>query len=513
VGGGDPADVCCHTGNGRQPCVPGPVHRFRGEFEARGGQAQELRRVSVGQATVGFCPLGERQHFRTEQRALPQEMVEFGLQPGVEVPAVVGDQDGGEHPERVDRQRLGRDRTERRRHDRQRGGLGAAQVVETHRLHAEGCEDLGHLAQFPGGAHPDRPVAFRGHAVDASQPLGADRVGGKDVGVHLGGDVHQGVVGRHLLAVHRGEGAREPGAQVMRTEHRCPDRGRFRPAAEHDHLLLLHQDAQHPVAHIAVGHRQRAHQPEAAGVGEQRVPRGQSLQALQQLRSPHLGGLEQVVGFDDFQDPACPHHVGEVAAPGGVDPGRNAEDVVRHLVHPSAGHHAADLQLLAERDDVRFDVLPLVGPRLAGQASAGLHLVHDEQGVVAVAQLLHRGEELRTEVVVAALTLHRLHDEAGDVVRVGLEGLHRLRQRALLVGGHIPLVGDPRRLQPRPGELREPGHLVRVGVGERHGVAAASVEGSGQVHHLGAELGGDAVGLVPAALPVEGDLECVLDGE
>ena len=36
----------------------------------------------------------------------------------------------------------------------------------------------------------------------------------------------------------------------------------------------------------------------------------------------------------------------------------------------------------------------LVGPRRAGQAAAGLHLVEDEQGVVLDAQRLHRLQEL-----------------------------------------------------------------------------------------------------------------------
>ena len=103
------------------------------------------------------------------------------------------------------------------------------------------------------------------------------------------------------------------------------------------------------------------------------------------------------------------HHVDEGAAPGGVDAGGDGEDVVGHLVDPAAGHDAADLGLLAEGDDVGLDAELLVGPGGAGQAAAGLHLVEDEQRVVLVAQRLHRLQELRPEVVVAALALDRLH--------------------------------------------------------------------------------------------------------
>ena len=56
-------------------------------------------------------------------------------------------------------------------------------------------------------------------------------------------------------------------------------------------------------------------------------------------------------------------HVGEVAAPRRVDPRRHVEDVLGHLVHAAAGHDPADLQLLAERDDVGLQAELLVGPR------------------------------------------------------------------------------------------------------------------------------------------------------
>ena len=138
----------------------------------------------------------------------------------------------------------------------------------------------------------------------------------------------------------------------------------------------------------------------------------------------------------------------------------------------------------------------LVGPRGAGHAAAGLHLVEDEQRVVRAAQLLHRLQELRAHVVVAALALDGLGDEAGDVVRVRRERGLGLRQRASLGlgdGGHGRVVQrevDGGHVDARPVELREEVGLDRVGVGQRERVAAAAVERLAQVQHLRAEPAG-----------------------
>ena len=54
-----------------------------------------------------------------------------------------------------------------------------------------------------------------------------------------------------------------------------------------------------------------------------------------------------------------------------------------------------------------------------------------------MAQPLHRQQELGAHVVVAALSLDRLGEEAGDVVRVLAEGRLGLAQRVLLGGLHL----------------------------------------------------------------------------
>ena len=94
-----------------------------------------------------------------------------------------------------------------------------------------------------------------------------------------------------------------------------------------------------------------------------------------------------------------------------------------------------------------------------------------------------------------------------------LERPARGRQRPGLGRGQRGLVVvevDGRGGDARPVELGEPRDLHRVGVGQAHRVPGAAVEGVLQVQHAGAEGRVDAVGLVPAGLPVERDLERVL---
>src|SRR5215469_16533356 len=119
-------------------------------------------------------------------------------------------------------------------------------------------------------------------------------------------------------------------------------------------------------------------------------------------------------------------------------------------------------------------------------------------------------------MIVAALALDRLGDEAGDVVRVDLERLTRLGQGPGFGGFDVATVrlereGDGWYVEARPVEGREPVGLGRVGVGQRDRVTGPAVERTRQVHHLGAESPGTPRCLVAAALPVESRLERVLD--
>ena len=86
-------------------------------------------------------------------------------------------------------------------------------------------------------------------------------------------------------------------------------------------------------------------------------------------------------------------------------------------------------------------------------------------------------------MVVAALALDRFGDEAGDVVRMRLERGSRRRQGFQLRRIDVGRAVDRRRRDARPVELREARDLVRVGVGQRHRVAGASVERVLQMKH------------------------------
>ncbi len=99
------------------------------------------------------------------------------------------------------------------------------------------------------------------------------------------------------------------------------------------------------------------------------------------------------------------------------------------------------------------------------------------------------------------------------------KALADLRQRALLgLEGGGQRLGREREAQlgvldPRPVELGEQVDLARVGVGQRHGVARAAVEGLAEVDHLAAPVALEAARPVAPHLPVEGRLEGVLVGQ
>ena len=207
---------------------------------------------------------------------------------------------------------------------------------------------------------------------------------------------------------------------IVAHRQRRPEADRPLAAGQHDHVLALAQIGDH--RHRARRGRQvEGHeQPATADVADQRRSRRRSAsQAGQKSRALRPGGLDQALGLDDLQEPAGADHVDQTAAPGGVDPTGDGEHVVGHLVDPAAGHDAAELGLLGEGDDVGLDAQLLVGPRRAGGADPGLHLVEDEQRVVIMHELAaSAAKNSGADVVVAALALDRLGDERRDVVRV-----------------------------------------------------------------------------------------------
>src|SRR5690606_37125162 len=233
-------------------------------------------------------------------------------------------------------------------------------------------------------------------------------------------------------------------------------------AGQGDDVLGVAQVGQYGVAGGLVGQVGGDHQAPAADIGDGRGLGRHGVQARHEPLALRLRRVDEALGLDDLENTAGADHVDETTAPGGVDTPGDREDVVRHLVEAPAGHDAAHLDLLRERDDVRRQAELLIRPGRPGGPGAGLHFVDDEQRVVFVRQALHRLEELRAHVVVAAFALDRLGDERGDVVRVVGEGLPGLGQRALFGNRHlVQVIGerepDRRYVDPRPVELRIPG--------------------------------------------------------
>ena len=143
-------------------------------------------------------PVGQLEQLGPEQGPGADELLQPRLRLRVEEAPVGGDQHRGEHPERVLGQLVGVDRAEGGGDHRHRALRGVPQVVEADRVHPEAGEHPRRLGQLARRAHPDRAVPLRGHPVDAAEPLGVGAVGGDEVGVHLPGDVDEGVVRGHL---------------------------------------------------------------------------------------------------------------------------------------------------------------------------------------------------------------------------------------------------------------------------------------------------------------------------
>jgi hypothetical protein len=122
-------------------------------------------------------------------------------------------------------------------------------------------------------------------------------------------------------------------------------------------------------------------------------------------------------------------------------------------------------------------------PELARAAEAGLHLVDDQDDAVVAAELAHTREELRRRDDEAALALHRLDHDRGDVLCGDLrhEGALECRQR--LAGARAAVVLRERDAVDVRRERAEAG-LVRMGLGrEGQRQQRASVEAALECDH------------------------------
>lgn len=116
---------------------------------------------------------------------------------------------------------------------------------------------------------------------------------------------------------------------------------------------------------------------------------------------------------------------------------------------------AGRLRLLGEGHNVRrgLEVPVVVGPELARGANTGLHLVNDEEDVVALRDLAQAAEEGGRGVVVAALGLDGLHHDGRDRVVEFFDDPLDLLQAALLLLGVLLGVLLERVLQGGEGSL------------------------------------------------------------
>ena len=270
-------------------------------------------------------------------------------------------------------------------HHRHRGPRRLAQVVAADRVHAN-APKIRATARSSRGV-PTRIAPCRSavtRSIDA-EPLGGRAVAGDHLGVHLGGDVDQRQC-RPAPRVRTMAAIRAAKRRAAATARECaghrsvspPAPGRGRPARGRAPRSVTVSAGRNAQARACRSRARARARPGAAGaMTSSRTsadwaactahisPRPRtSVTALLPVgqrgadrpagaRPARAARCDQPVGLDDLEDAPRPHHVGEVAAPGGVDPRRDGEHVVGHLVDPAAGHDAADLRLLAERDDVR----------------------------------------------------------------------------------------------------------------------------------------------------------------
>src|SRR6266566_316770 len=102
--------------------------------------------------------------------------------------------------------------------------------------------------------------------------------------------------------------------------------------------------------------------------------------------------------------------IGKVAAPGGADAAGQTEAVILDLIQTRAGHHAADLGLFSEYQQVGQHTEMFAAPVFARNAYAALHLIKNEQHIIFVAKSPKLLQEFAAEMVVPAFTLDRLDD-------------------------------------------------------------------------------------------------------
>ncbi len=204
------------------------------------------------------------------------------------------------------------------------------------------------------------------------------------------------------------------------------------PSAGDEHVLATQRadDLRHGL-HAMEADEQPLAAHAVEDVGEAVDQRRQPLLQIE-ARLAHM--IEEAVREHDVEHGIADRHGERVAAEGGAM--RSGRHALRRLVGGEAGaEREAATDALGRCEDVRRDAGPLIGEELAGAADAGLHLVHDQQQPLGVAERPKLAQEAVRKGTHAALALQRL-----DHHRRRLGGHRRLDERDVAKGDLVEAV-------------------------------------------------------------------------
>src|SRR6185312_17548200 len=105
---------------------------------------------------------------------------------------------------------------------------------------------------------------------------------------------------------------------------------------QHDQFLGHAQIGENGIALVAAVQVERDEQAATPNVADQPRVITKLLQTRYKLYALGPGQLDQALGLDDLQGALRAHHVDQPAAPGGVDPTGDREDVVGHFIDSAA---------------------------------------------------------------------------------------------------------------------------------------------------------------------------------
>src|SRR5437867_10819538 len=92
----------------------------------------------------------------------------------------------------------------------------------------------------------------------------------------------------------------------------------------------------------------------------------------------------------------------EVAAPGRINPARQAKAIVFDFIHSRSGHHSTDLGLFAKREQVGQNAKMFAAPIPAGDTHAALYLIENKENVVLIAYPPQVSQEFVPEMIISS---------------------------------------------------------------------------------------------------------------